>query len=623
MANLSIKTAGSDQYVGLHFQTAMGEINFENNSSYGMSLWSTHVFSALHNTQQWYPAFSSVTEWVKAYADLTVTSVDLTATSDVVSTRTITSVGFGCATYTFDYVHPVTTLPATPHSNIVATCGAATVYLSNDFGGDQYTLGSEYTALVYVNGVLKSTVLVPVGKVVQQDYTFAEDSGDHNIVVKVGETQIASKLVKSDCVIETALPVLPKLVQPTCTTEGSNALPEQPDGVMVNFNDAGTGGTFTPMAGYKFSGESQSISFDLTLTPPDCAITTVPRVVFTEECGIATAAFTFTPSGEHFTATTTDSRVNGVGSVSVVYTEEAGYSFPEETQTSFSHDFTNVPCITVPVKPEPQVSTRAVSVATIHCATSTVNTVTAHYSTTTTYVYNSESNSYDAVVGAEVRGEDTSSSRAATLGECPVIVPGKPGPVVTNTSSTTVDCGTTIVTTRSSTTTVDYKLVSNVWVKQAPVTVQDPDITRAATDAECHVTTFALVTPVVTSVDRTCTVNGSYSLGVVDGVIYTVNGTVQQPGTYQVSTAKTVNVVASLTSADFGFEQGVEAVRNLTFTDPKNCGELATLALPGSNGTLAFTGSNGTLAGGLLLGLIFMIFGAGAMTVNRVRRRTN
>ena len=283
------------------------------------------------------------------------------------------------------------------------------------------------------------------------------------------------------------------------------------------------------------------------------------------------------------------------------------------------HDAVTCP----PAQPEPTVSTRSVSVDTIDCATSMVNTVTAHYSTTTTYVYNADTNSYDAVVGAEVRGADTSSSRDATLEECPVIVPGKPGPVVTNTSSTTVDCGTAIVTTRSSTTTVDYKLVNNVWVKQAPVTVQDPDITRAATDAECHVTTFALVTPVVTSVDRTCTVNGSYSLGMVDGVIYTVNGTVQQPGTYQVSTAKTVDVVASLTSADFGFEQGAVAVRNLKFTDAKNCGELATLALPGSNGTLAFTGSDGTLAGGLLLGLIFMVFGAGAMTVSNVRRRTS
>jgi hypothetical protein len=135
--------------------------------------------------------------------------------------------------------------------------------------------------------------------------------------------------------------------------------------------------------------------------------------------------------------------------------------------------------------------------------------------------------------------------------------------------------------------------------------------------------TDALVTPVVSSVDRTCTVNGSYTLGMVDGVIYTANGTVQQPGTYQVSTAKTVNVVASLASTNFGFEEGAVPVRNLTFTDPKNCGELTTLALPGSNGTLAFTGSNGALAGGLLLGLMFVLFGAGVITVNRVNKRNS
>ncbi len=362
---------------------------------------------------------------------------------------------------------------------------------------------------------------------------------------------------------------------------------------------------------YSFTQSGTSVPCHVPPVQPEAIVTHSP--VSTSDCEAKTVTTVDTISTTTFVLN--ESETEYIKGTPVI---------TSETSTREMTDAEVAECpVIVPVQPESTVSTRSVSVATIHCATSTVNTVTAHYSTTTTYVYNSESNSYDAVVGAEVRGEDTSSSRAATLGECPVIVPGKPGPVVTNTSSTTVDCGTTIVTTRSSTTTVDYKLVSNVWVKQAPVTVQDPDITRAATDAECHVTTFALVTPVVTSVDRTCTVNGSYSLGVVDGVIYTVNGTVQQPGTYQVSTAKTVNVVASLTSADFGFEQGVEAVRNLTFTDPKNCGELATLALPGSNGTLAFTGSNGTLAGGLLLGLIFMIFGAGAMTVNRVRRRTN
>ena len=152
----------------------------------------------------------------------------------------------------------------------------------------------------------------------------------------------------------------------------------------------------------------------------------------------------------------------------------------------------------------------------------------------------------------------------------------------------------------------------------------DIDVTVKAAEGDCgQLVTHPLVTPVISSADRTCTANGSYTLGMVEGVIYTVNGTVQQPGTYQVSTAKTVDVVASLTSTDFGFEEGAVPVRNLTFTNPKDCGELTTLALPGSNGTLAFTGSNGTLAGGLLLGLMFVLFGAGVITVNRVNRRNS
>ena len=364
---------------------------------------------------------------------------------------------------------------------------------------------------------------------------------------------------------------------------------------------------------YSFTKSGTSVPCHVPPAQPDPIVTHSP--VSTSDCEAKTVTTVDTISTTTFVLN--ESETEYIKGTPVITTETS-------TREMNDAEVAECPVVVVPpAQPESTVSTRAVSTDKIDCATNMVNTVTEHYSTTTTYVYNAESNSYDAVKGDEVRGEDTSSSRKATLEECPVIVPGKPGATVTNTSSTTVDCGTTIVTTRSSTTTVDYKLVNNVWVKQPPVTVQDPDITRAATDAECHVTTLSQVTPVVTSVDRTCTVSGSYTLGMVDGVIYTVNGTVQQPGTYQVSAAKKVEVVASLTSTDFGFEQGVEAVRNLSFTDPKNCGELATLALPGSNGTLAFTGSNGTLAGGLLLGLMFVLFGAGVITVNRVNRRNS
>jgi hypothetical protein len=135
----------------------------------------------------------------------------------------------------------------------------------------------------------------------------------------------------------------------------------------------------------------------------------------------------------------------------------------------------------------------------------------------------------------------------------------------------------------------------------------------AAFDGSCgELATHPLVVPQVDSVDRTCSVNGSYTLTSVEGVLYTVDGIVQPAGTYQVSSAKTVHVVASTTSSDFGFDAGQQTVWDLVFTDPANCGTLT---------TLAFTGVNGGIAGGLLVGMILLMVGAGAITVNRLKAR--
>ena len=168
----------------------------------------------------------------------------------------------------------VITIQKNPQSNIIAICGAATAYMRNTFKAADYTVGSEWTATIFVDGVLKDTVKVPGNTVAQKAYAFAENTGDHTIVVMDGNTVIMSQVVHSDCVI-----------------------------------------------------------------------TTVPKVEFSDACGITGDTFTFTPSGENFTATKTDSRVNGVGTVKVVYTMEKGYSFPEGTLLSFSHDFTNAECV--------------------------------------------------------------------------------------------------------------------------------------------------------------------------------------------------------------------------------------------------------------------------------------
>ena len=133
--------------------------------------------------------------------------------------------------------------------------------------------------------------------------------------------------------------------------------------------------------------------------------------------------------------------------------------------------------------------------------------------------------------------------------------------------------------------------------------------------------TLGLLTPKASSTPITCDTAGSYTLVNDEGLIWLVDGVEQPAGTYDVSQTSTVSVIATTDPSIAGLEANAQTAWMFPFTKP-NC-ELTTLALPGSNGTLASTGSNGTLAGGLLLGLIFMMFGAGALTVSRVRRRTN
>ncbi|MBC7762090.1 MAG: hypothetical protein H7201_09905 [Candidatus Saccharibacteria bacterium] len=133
--------------------------------------------------------------------------------------------------------------------------------------------------------------------------------------------------------------------------------------------------------------------------------------------------------------------------------------------------------------------------------------------------------------------------------------------------------------------------------------------------------TLGLLTPKASSTPIVCGTAGSYTLVNDEGVIWLVDGMEKPAGTYDVSRTSTVRGVATSDPSKAGLEADAQTEWTFAFTQP-NC-ELTTLALPGSNGTLAFTGSNGTLAGGLLLGFILMIFGAGAMMVNHVRRRTN
>ena len=121
-----------------------------------------------------------------------------------------------------------------------------------------------------------------------------------------------------------------------------------------------------------------------------------------------------------------------------------------------------------------------------------------------------------------------------------------------------------------------------------------------------------LVTPIVTSVQLGCTTDGSYTLSndlaAPDGVIWTVDGSPVLPGTYTVTSAKTVKVHAEPNGPAFGFSDGTQQDWTLTFAAATTC-DLKTLALTGTQPV-----------GGMLLAYFMLLAGIGIVTVRTVRR---
>ncbi|MET4783515.1 hypothetical protein [Glaciihabitans sp. UYNi722] len=133
------------------------------------------------------------------------------------------------------------------------------------------------------------------------------------------------------------------------------------------------------------------------------------------------------------------------------------------------------------------------------------------------------------------------------------------------------------------------------------------DHSEACGDLQPH----PLVTPTLSSSQQSCSNAGSYTLDDVEGVVWTVNGNVVPAGTYSVTSAKTVDVLASTVSSDYGFGQDTQTAWPLDFAAANNCGQL---------NTLAFTGAGGETGGLLVAGLLFLLAGAGVYTFGRVRK---
>jgi hypothetical protein len=132
--------------------------------------------------------------------------------------------------------------------------------------------------------------------------------------------------------------------------------------------------------------------------------------------------------------------------------------------------------------------------------------------------------------------------------------------------------------------------------------------------------THPTVDPSVTSKQATCSASGSYTLSsdldalTSDAVLWTVDGSTVAAGTYKVSGAKTITVVAKPNApAGFGFdgtEQDQVRTWTLTFAAATAC-ELKTLALTGTGSPVGWIGA----------GVLLLLGGLTLLTVQQLRRR--
>jgi hypothetical protein len=289
--------------------------------------------------------------------------------------------------------------------------------------------------------------------------------------------------------------------------------------------------------------------------PQDCptVITTVPEVTFTDVCGTANDTVNTTQT-EGVTYTVDDQRTNGVGTVTVTATAADGYVFADTvTKTQWSFDFTDVACTEVqPLTPgafDP--------------------TCPEEPDAQSGYIQ------LDLKAGLHyfIDGVETTSAKNER----------DPG---TYTISVTVDEG--------------YQLVGpSSW----QLVVNEPFCPP----------TLALLSTTASMSQLTCSSGGSYTLANTEGIQWFVDGssTPTPAGTYPVTTAKTVNVVAQLIDdVNDGWEDGAQTQWTFDFTLPVDC-------IP----TLAFTGSSGSNLGLLLAGGL-LVFGGAIIALER-RFRTS
>lgn len=263
-------------------------------------------------------------------------------------------------------------------------------------------------------------------------------------------------------------------------------------------------------------------------------------------------------------------------SVANIWPKGGGYTVIAGTET---FNLTIEPC-DEPVKPEP--TQRDEVVSSFDCTTTVATVTTTTY--TTDWVFDTETGTW--VKGDEVAGTPVITTRAMTPEEtstekCLVTVTDPSASTCLSTDDTDLTSWIRVELNANVQYTIDGVVVTEEYTSVTPgahvvvatalngFTLQgaqpEPDDWTdtthtwnfvAADTTDCDPPTLSQVLPTYSSQQLGCTANGSYTIGAEFGdVTWTVNGNETVAGTYPVTEAGTVTLVAKPTDPTHGFDE--------------------------------------------------------------------
>ncbi|MHA6694552.1 hypothetical protein [Homoserinimonas sp. A520] len=305
------------------------------------------------------------------------------------------------------------------------------------------------------------------------------------------------------------------------------------------------------------AGVTASWTFTFTDEPCVVVLEVLADPTMTDDCGIANDKLTVPSDSDEVSYDVDDQRADGVGTVTVTATANAGFQFADNMQTVWTIEFTDVDCPSTVVPVTPGVNGQLCFLGNFIAGSINVELNDA-------VAYRITGNGIDMVA--------TKAITNVAPGNYTVTAEAKPGHVLDGKSS---------------------------W-----------QVTVAAAQACGELETHPLVTPLASMTNMGCATDGSYTLNAIEGVLWLVDGEPTAAGTYPVRTPGAVNVTAQADGPEFGLEFEAQTEWTFTFTAAEACGDLQTLAMTGGGQSM-----NGLLmSSGLLL-----LFGGVLLVMSRLK----